>query len=135
MKVIIAGSREYLNYAAVKLAVAMSGFDVTEIVSGHARGVDSLGERYAHEFNIPLKIFAANWSTGRGAGHARNQQMAAYADCLILIWNGVSHGSASMKKYAEERGLKIHEVVFPAIFMPELKTGFTQNMGDFNGMS
>ncbi len=42
MKVIIAGSRSINDYRLVERAVADSGFDVTEIVSGCSKGVDTL---------------------------------------------------------------------------------------------
>ncbi len=113
MRVIIAGSRNYHNYAAVKLAVNLSGFDITEIVSGHAAGVDSLGERFGAENNIPVSIFAAKWSEhGRAAGPFRNEQMSLYSHALILIWNNKSSGSANMKMNAEKRNLPIYEVIF-----------------------
>ena len=47
MKVIIAGSRGVEDYALVEEAVKQSGFDITEVVSGTARGVDLLGEHWA----------------------------------------------------------------------------------------
>lgn len=84
MKVIIAGSRFITNYAEVEKAVARAivspqfrGRRIQEIVSGGARGVDLLGERYARQENITLSRFLADWSFhGRSAGFRRNEQMA-----------------------------------------------------------
>ena len=45
MKVIIAGSRGITDGRLVSAAVAASGFDITEVVSGTCHGVDQLGER------------------------------------------------------------------------------------------
>ena len=36
--------------------------NITEIVSGKAKGADSLGEKYASLNNIPVKEFPANWN-------------------------------------------------------------------------
>lgn len=125
MKVIIAGSRSIVDYDRVKRAIEASGFEIAEVVSGKALGVDSLGERWAEENNIPVKPFPAAWNdlshpdavikTGRNgrkydakAGHRRNRQMAEYGDGLILVWDGESSGSADMLKNADELGLKIH---------------------------
>lgn len=44
MKVIIAGSRTLHSYDLVVRAVKDSGLQITEVVSGGARGVDRLGE-------------------------------------------------------------------------------------------
>jgi hypothetical protein len=114
MKTIIAGSREIANYELVKWAVEKSGLTITEVVSGCARGVDLLGERWADENGIPVKHFPANWAAApRRAGHIRNQQMADYADALIAVWDGVSAGTDSMIQKATKRGLKVF-VVTPA---------------------
>jgi len=87
VKTIIAGSRNIVEYKALLDAVEASGFEITEVVSGGARGVGALGERYANEKSIPLKIFPADWeSYGRKAGIMRNTEMAHYADALIAVW-------------------------------------------------
>ena len=43
MKVIIAGSRNFTDYKVLQDAIKNSGFKITEVVSGGAKGVDSLG--------------------------------------------------------------------------------------------
>lgn len=113
MKVIIAGSRSITDYDAVKRAVADSGFVPTEIVSGHQRGVDTLGERWSEEFlGRPAKLFPADWGRygNYAAGRIRNGQMAAYAQALVLVCDGQSPGSNDMLKAAERHGLKVHMV-------------------------
>lgn len=103
MKVIIAGSRSIHEYEIVKQAVAESGFEITEVVSGRAAGVDRLGESWADEYNIPVKPFPADWSKwGKGAGHRRNTEMAEYADALVAVHNG-SRGTLNMIKQMRMR--------------------------------
>jgi threonine/homoserine efflux transporter RhtA len=102
MKVIIAGSRGITEYGIVALAVALSGFEVTEVVSGTARGVDLLGERWAALNGVPVAKFPADWTRlGKRAGHERNWEMARYAEALIAVWDGHSAGTKSMIKIAE----------------------------------
>lgn len=98
MKVIIAGSRNVKDWGTVYFAIAESKFfDITEVVSGTAAGVDKLGEQYGNEFGIPVKQFPANWDEyGKSAGFLRNTQMAEYADALIAIWDGESRGTKHM---------------------------------------
>ena len=97
MKIIIAGSREVTDYNLILEAVRKSEFDISEVVSGNARGVDKLGERYATENNIDLKIFPADWDRyGKRAGYIRNSEMGEYADGLIAIWDGKSKGTKYM---------------------------------------
>lgn len=108
MKTIIAGSRGIVSPYVVAEAVRKSGFTVTEVVSGTARGVDQLGEHWAQRQRIPVKPFPADWDRhGRAAGYVRNQQMAQYADALIAIWDGVSRGTKHMIDIAKDKGLKV----------------------------
>ena len=53
MKVIIAGSRNLDNYLLVAQAMQRCGYEVTEVVSGCATGIDTLGERWARSNNLP----------------------------------------------------------------------------------
>lgn len=110
MKTIIAGSRNIdMPLAALNDAVIMSGFDITEVVSGTARGIDRTGELWAEWKGIPVTRFPANWEKyGKAAGYKRNVQMAEYADALIAVWDGKSSGTKHMITAACEKGLKVH---------------------------
>lgn len=97
MKVIVAGSRNVRDYKIVAETIARSGFQITEVVSGCAIGVDTLGEQWARANNIPIKEMPANWNQyGNSAGPIRNKQMALYADAAIVIWDGESRGTRNM---------------------------------------
>lgn len=107
MRVIVAGGREVRDYEIVPRAIEASGFEVTELVSGGASGVDTLGEHWANTHGIPVARFTANWQKhGRAAGPIRNRQMAAYAQALIAIPTG-GRGTANMIHEATAFGLKI----------------------------
>ena len=109
MKVIIAGSRNITNKLLVTKAITESGFNITEVVSGCARGVDRLGESVAKDNGIPIRQFPANWELyGKSAGAIRNKDMANYADALIAIWDGKSPGTKNMLNIAKKKGLQIH---------------------------
>lgn len=94
--------------ADIEAAVIASGFQITEVVSGRATGVDRLGEYWAAIAGKPVKHFPADWSLGRAAGHIRNGQMASYADALIAVWDGQSPGTRNMIETARKRGLKVY---------------------------
>jgi len=107
MRTIIAGSRHIWDYAAVESAIQESGFEITTVVSGMARGVDACGWAWATVNNIPIKEYFPSWQLGKVAGHLRNAEMANNADALILVWDGKSNGSANMLRNAKVIGLKI----------------------------
>lgn len=89
MKVAVVGSRD--------LNVDLTGYipeGVTQIVSGGARGIDTLAEQYAHKNNIPVKIFKPDTALfGKWAYLARNDQIVQEADIIVAIWDGKSRGT------------------------------------------
>ena len=114
IKVIIAGTRDFNDYAFLKKNVDyfLQGINPNneeiEIVSGNARGADKLGERYAKEHNLPVKLFPANWDKyGKRAGYLRNQEMANYADVLIAFWDEKSKGTKHMIDIAKKQDLTV----------------------------
>lgn len=115
MRIIIAGSRDINNYPWIKACINHCDIDITEIVSGGARGVDAAGEQYAEEYNITVTHFPANWDKhGKAAGPIRNKEMAEYVSPnggLILFWDGKSKGSANMLLWAKKTNLLIWEFI------------------------
>lgn len=108
MKTIIAGGREIHDYDLVLEAISDANIDITTVVSGGAKGVDSLGEQYAEAMNIPLHIYKADWERhGRAAGPIRNRKMAENAEALIAIWDGKSRGTKNMIETAKKLGLLV----------------------------
>lgn len=70
-------------------------YDVTTIISGAARGTDTLAEQYAAENNIVTQIFPAEWKQlGVRAGFIRNRDIIHNCDVCIAFWDGESHGTA-----------------------------------------
>lgn len=117
MKLIIAGGRDFSDYDL--LADETSGFIVENvgfneeviIVSGLAKGADTLGCQLAQECNYPIEGYAAEWGKfGRAAGPIRNKLMAKNATHLIAFWDGESRGTMHMIDYAHELGLTIKVV-------------------------
>lgn len=107
MRLIIAGGRDFSDKEKLYEEVAKLE-NITEIVSGKAKGADSLGEQYAKDNNISVKLFPANWKKyGKAAGPIRNEEMAKYADSLIAFWDGKSLGTKSMISLARGNSLSI----------------------------
>ena len=115
MRVIVAGSRGIMNGRLVREAIVASGFAITEVVSGNARGVDRIAEAWARTRGIPVKRFpvtADDWhEKGPAAGPIRNRRMASYVGeggGLIAVWDGVSRGTRDMISVAGDCGLAIY---------------------------
>jgi orotate phosphoribosyltransferase-like protein len=107
-------------YSKLDMIVRDSQFEITQVVSGGAKGVDALGEFWAEDNGTDLKVFHAEWNRyGRGAGSIRNKQMANYADALIVIYDSSkSKGTTNMIKQAKQKGLKIYEYDFAKVKKP-----------------
>ena len=117
-KVIIAGCSDFSNYALLAEKCDYYLHDKIQtheviIVSGHAKGADTLGEKYAQERGLNIELHPADWhSHGRAAGPIRNAEMAAEADALIAFWDGQSRGTANMIKIAKDKGLQVAVVKY-----------------------
>jgi hypothetical protein len=115
VRTIIAGSRGIGDYAlvcrAINDAARLGITPITQVVSGAARGVDTLGERWARAAGVPVAQFpvtAEDWQRSRRAGMERNVRMAENADALVAIWDGYSPGTSHMIRVARERGLRVY---------------------------
>lgn len=109
MRTIIAGSRDIKDYALVVDAINKAPWKPSLIISGGAKGVDTLGEQWAEANDIPVEKYHANWKQfGRAAGPIRNRDMAEKADALIAIWDGKSKGTKSMIDLATNSGLPVY---------------------------
>lgn len=70
------------------------------IISGGAKGADSLAEKYAKDHGHELKVFYAEWDKyGKSAGYKRNEVMHKYISQfekkqVVAFWDGVSKGTA-----------------------------------------
>lgn len=111
-KTIIAGSRTLTNediiISLIREVEADIDASITEVVSGGAAGVDTIGEIFAKEFNLPIKHFIPKWGKyGWRAGPIRNREMAQYADSAIIFWDGASRGTANMIEEAVKARLKL----------------------------
>lgn len=139
MVVIIAGSRSFSDIALVRAAVHASGWQpqLQLLITGGARGIDTLAERFAREQRLPIVTIPADWANitvpravvkrnvqglyNAAAGMMRNEAMALRAICearshqcaagLVLIWNGTSSGSANMRRTALKHKLQLFEYI------------------------
>ena len=117
MKLIIAGGRDFTYISTPMIdsfleAHNMYWRNIEQVVSGGASGVDTAGENFANAVDIEIERFPADWNThGKAAGPIRNRQMAEYADALLLIWDGESRGSASMKNEMVKLKKPVYEII------------------------
>lgn len=115
MKIAIVGSRDFKDLGAVVRYVKSLPKD-TIIVSGGARGVDSVAANTARDCGLQVQIFEAMWHTyGKQAGMIRNAEIIRAADKVVAFWDGVSRGTFDSinKAKAAKKPIEVYGVAKP----------------------
>lgn len=117
-RVIVAGSRNFHNAELLHstldklLANVREDHDVV-VVSGGARGADTVGEAYARVRGYPVERYPADWKRyGKRAGYLRNERMAVNANGLVAFWDGHSRGTKHMIDIATQKNIDVRVVRF-----------------------
>lgn len=101
MKVAVIGSRSITSYPLEEVIPA----DTEEIISGGARGVDTLAREYAQAHGIPCTEIRPDYARyGKGAPLRRNLEIIEKADLVIALWDGKSTGTAHTIRKCREIG-------------------------------
>jgi len=101
MKVAIIGSRSITAYPLEEIIPAAA----TEIISGGARGVDTLAREYAQAHHIPLIEIRPDYPRySKGAPLRRNLDIIAMAELVIALWDGKSTGTAHVIAECRRQG-------------------------------
>lgn len=110
MKVAVVGSRGLVVDVAPYIPA-----ETAEIITGGAKGIDTLAEQYARERGIPVRIFRPAYEVlGKWATLARNDQIVNAADMVVAIWDGTSRGT----QYTVRRALKLNKPVKVYVIKP-----------------
>lgn len=102
----IIGSRTFNNKQL--LYETLDEYKIKWIVSGGAKGADSLGAEYAVDEHILLTEILPDWDThGKSAGIKRNFKIIDLSDIVIAFWDGKSPGTKHAIEYAERTNKKV----------------------------
>lgn len=129
-KVIIAGSRKFMDYDFLKETLNKYITEPVIVVSGCATGTDTLGERWASENGYLVEKHPADWRNldvpickvrynkygpyNAMAGHNRNQEMLqsiqenSDGGFVVAFWDGQSKGTENMIKISQYAGIVVH---------------------------
>lgn len=102
MKIAVIGSRKLPEFDLGPYLPA----GTTQIISGGAKGVDSIAAAYAQNHGIPLVEYRPDYQRyGRAAPLVRNRQIVDSCDMVLAFWDGVSRGTAYTVRYAKQKGV------------------------------
>ena len=120
MKIAVIGSRDFEDYDMMKKEVIdfiiKENLDKTNviIVSGGARGADSLAERLSKEMNWDLFVFRAKWRQNgiydNSAGYKRNKTIIDNSDAVIAFRIKNSKGTTHSIELAKNKGIKVRTI-------------------------
>lgn len=112
-KVAVIGGRDFTNYSLMKLVLDKyhAKYGISIIVSGGARGADTLAERWAKENQIDYHVFMAKWNLeGNRAGPRRNLRLVTYSQVVIAFPTENSVGTYNAISLAEKLGKKVYVI-------------------------
>ena len=138
----IVGSRDFNDYDKLCKFIYKTCIDenysIREIVSGGARGADKLGEQFAKNYNLSLKIYEADWQKyGRRAGFVRKSVNPFGGDlcfgwlgslrlylykplgCVSTLWNWMPAGKDITMHY--QKVLKMPEAQAGLLYLRQLQ--------------
>jgi hypothetical protein len=110
MRFAIVGSRDYKNDQLVRSMVhwISTNFPDSIIVSGGARGVDSIAVDEASKLKLVSVVFPANWEVhGKRAGFIRNHTIVDNCDRVMAFWDYKSKGTAHTIETARKAGKRV----------------------------
>lgn len=91
MKAIICGGRDFSNYdyLCISMDQCRKWWNLTTIITGGARGADTLGHRWAVSRKLDTEVYPADWDRfGKGAGFIRNELMLSMGPSVVIAYKG-----------------------------------------------
>lgn len=115
MRILITGSREWSDRAAIEDAIVKAARDAgatpqsTVIVHGKARGADTIAADIGRRYGCLIEGHKADWDRwGKSAGHRRNGEMvAAGADICLAFLLPESVGTRDCIAQARKAGIPV----------------------------
>ena len=105
-RVCVCGCRDFTDYDFFRercLLLLKNKMPNVIIISGGAKGVDTLAQQFADEFHLKNKIYKADWEKyGRSAGPKRNEEMVKVSEGVIAFWDYQSKGTKTTIDFAKK---------------------------------
>jgi hypothetical protein len=113
MRVAIVGSRDFTDFEKLELEILkrICVEKIEKVVSGGAKGADTLAKLFAEKHKIPFVDFKPDWAKyGKGAGLMRNTTIIENADIVFAFPTATSKGTRDSIRKSQEKG-KIMKVI------------------------
>lgn len=119
MKVLVCGGRDIddVDFVWGQLSIIAKERNITCVIDGAAKGVDSLASKWALQQEIPSMRFPAAWDAAKiagrpgSAGPIRNQWVLALGKPQLVVAFPGNEGTANMVMQAKKAGIEVIEVI------------------------
>ena len=112
-KVVVVGSKRFEDYALLEQYVdkklsRVAQEDAIEIVTSHSKSTVDMAVRYAQERGYQHKHFQPDPAKYKAQAYPQvNQELLAYADSIIVFWDGQEGAAGTLIKKARDAGVRI----------------------------
>lgn len=115
-RIAVVGSREFTNFEQLEREVKNVFREGDWLVSGGAKGADSMAQRLAKEWGIPILVIYPRWyldgHLDKGAGFKRNKLIVENSD-IVLAFYRKGHfqegGTANTATWARKLNVELKE--------------------------
>jgi uncharacterized phage-like protein YoqJ len=116
-RVAVVGSRTFNDKEKLYSVLDKNKDKIKLIVSGGAKGADSLATEWAADNGIPYLVFPPKWYTDdgnydRGAGFRRNNLIVKHSDVVFAFYDGESKGTKNTMEIAERLKKPLKKILF-----------------------
>jgi len=102
MRVAFVGSRIWTDWKSIEKAMKALNSNTDTIISGGARGVDTMSIHVAKKLGFRTLVHEADWErNGFAAGYIRNEEIVSDSDIVHAFWDGESKGTLHTITIAE----------------------------------
>ena len=122
-RVAVVGGRKFDDYSLMRFV--LNTIPIKLVISGGAKGADTLAERYADEQGIEKLIFLAQWRKNGvydpTAGFKRNQQLIEEGKPDLVMAFQPGEGTKNTIKHAQRNNIEIRvfrDEITPAVTYP-----------------
>lgn len=109
MRMLVCGGRDFgdFSYLEHTLNKCRTWWNITTVITGGAKGADTLAERWAMRNQLELIVCLADWTKyGKAAGMIRNKEMLQHAPDVVVAFPGGA-GTENMIRISRQAGVPV----------------------------
>jgi hypothetical protein len=112
LRILVCGSRDWSEEKPIRQALEKYVEDNPVIITGGARGADTIAHNIAVEFGLETEVYVPDWNKyGKAAGPIRNKEMLIEGKPTLVLAFAKdlenSRGTKNMVEQSRKAGVKV----------------------------